>query len=57
MLKPEFTGQFKRDYKLAVNGVAIRRNWKKSLRCYAMSNRCRRRIEITLSLIPETIRI
>lgn len=57
MLKPEFTGQFKRDYKRAIKEGVIRRNWKKSFRFCVVRSLCRQYIETMTLQIREIIRI
>ena len=57
MLKPEFSGQFKRDYKLAVKRGCNPKKLEEVITLLCNEQPLPERIEITLSLIPETIRI
>lgn len=56
MLKPEFTGQFKRDYKLAIKRGCDSKKLEEVLLCSAMRNRCQRHIVIMRLRTPEIIR-
>lgn len=56
MLKPEFSGQFKRDYKLAIKRGCDPKKLEEVITLLCNGDRCRRRIGIMLSLIPEIIR-
>ena len=47
MLKPEFTGQFKRDYKLAVRGFNPEKLEEVVSLLYAAGLHCRQHIRIT----------
>lgn len=47
MLKPGFTGQFKKDYKLAVKRGLTLKSRRRLFPCYAAGSHCRQHIRIT----------
>ena len=56
MLKPEFSGQFKRDYKLAIKRGCDPKKLEEVITLLCNEQPLPERIEIMLSLIPEIIR-